>query len=55
MAYQMQRLVEGMGGGQQGNQEQLLLEQVNDFIAMRPTGVWVERFCCDGKINPRQA
>ena len=44
MAYQMQRLVEGMGGGQQGNLEQLLLEHVNDFIAMRPPGVWVERF-----------
>ena len=44
MAYQMQRLVEGMGGGQ-GDQTQILLEQVNGFIAMRPTGVWVERFC----------
>jgi hypothetical protein len=44
MAYQMQRLVEGMGG-QQGDQEQLLLEQVNGFIAKRPAGVWVERFC----------
>ena len=44
MAYQMQRLVEGMGGGQ-GDQTQILLEQVNGFIAMRPLGVWVERFC----------
>jgi exonuclease SbcC len=53
MAYQMQRLVEGMGG-QQGNQEQLMLEHVNGFIAMQPPGEWVERFCCDGKISPRK-
>jgi len=44
MAYQMQRLVEGMGG-QHGNQKQLLLDQVIGFIAMRPPGKWVERFC----------
>lgn len=44
MAYQMQRLVEGMGS-RQVNQEQNLLEQVNGFIAMRPPGEWVERFC----------
>jgi hypothetical protein len=44
MAYQMQRLVEGMGSGQL-DQEQRLLEQVNGFIAMRPPGAWVERFC----------
>ena len=53
MAYQMQRLVEGMGGGQ-GDHEERLLEQVNGFIAMRPAGVWVERFCCDGKLSPRK-
>ena len=44
MTYQMQRLVEGMGGGQ-GDQEERLLEQVNEFIAMRPTGGWVVQFC----------
>ena len=44
MAYQMQRLVEGMGSGQ-GDSQQRLLEQVNGFIAMRPPREWVERFC----------
>ena len=44
MAYQMQRLVEGMGSGQ-GDPQQRLLEQVNEFIAMRPPAAWVERFC----------
>ncbi len=53
MAYQMQRLVEGMGSANAlGSQEEQLLEQVNGFIAMRPSGEWVERFCSDGKINP---
>jgi exonuclease SbcC len=56
MAYQMQRLVEGMGSAAAlGSQEDRLLEQVNNFIAMRPTGEWVERFCSGGKINPRHA
>ena len=50
MAYQMQRLVEGMGSGQ-GDQTQRLLEQVNGFIAMRPTGVWVGRFCGGIKVE----
>jgi len=44
MAYQMKRLVEGMGSGQ-GDPEKRLLEQVNAFIAMRPPGEWLERFC----------
>jgi len=56
MAYQMQRLVEGMGSaGALGNKEEQLVEQVNSFMAMRPTAEWVERFCSDGKINPPQA
>ena len=44
MAYQMQRLVEGMGGGQADNRERLL-DQINQFIAMRPPAEWVGRFC----------
>lgn len=51
MAYQMQRLVEGIGT-LHGDQQGALLEQVNAFIAMRPAAVWVERFCSDGKISP---
>jgi exonuclease SbcC len=53
MAYQMQRLVEGMGSGH-GDQNQQLLDQINEFIAIRPAGEWVERFCCDGKIIPQK-
>jgi len=44
MAYQMQRLVEGMGTLHTGREDQLL-ELVNGFVAMRPKGAWVERFC----------
>jgi hypothetical protein len=44
MAYQMQRLVEGMGGGLADDGERLL-EQINRFIAMRPEAEWVGRFC----------
>jgi hypothetical protein len=44
MAYQMQRLVEGMGSGQ-GDRKQQLLDQVNRFISLRPEGGWVGRFC----------
>ena len=44
MAYQMQRLVEGMGSGQ-GDRKQQLLDQVNRFISLRPEGAWVGRFC----------
>jgi exonuclease SbcC len=51
MDYQMKRLLEGMGS-QQGDHEQLLLEQLNAFIAMRPPHSWLERFYCGGKIIP---
>lgn len=43
MAYQMKRLLEGMGSGL-GDPEQRLLEQVNVFVVMRPAGEWVDRF-----------
>ena len=52
MDYQMKRLLEGMGS-QQGEHGQLLLEQVNAFIAMRPTQTWLERFYCGGRIIPQ--
>jgi hypothetical protein len=44
MAYQMQRLVEGMGSGQ-GDSRERLLEHINHFIKLRPPGAWVGRFC----------
>jgi hypothetical protein len=44
MAYQMQRLVEGMGS-RQVDSEQRLVELINEFIEMRPTADWMERFC----------
>ncbi|MDX1380444.1 MAG: DUF349 domain-containing protein, partial [Xanthomonadales bacterium] len=44
MAYQMQRLVEGMGSGQ-GDPQERLLEQINGFVALAPSLQWVERFC----------
>jgi hypothetical protein len=44
MAYQMKRLLEGMGSGL-GDPGQRLLDQVNEFIAMRPPEEWVGRFC----------
>jgi len=44
MAYQMQRLVEGMGSAQ-GDSRELLLERINQFLALRPTASWVGRFC----------
>ncbi len=44
MAYQMQRLVEGMGSGQ-GDSRERLLEHINQFIELRPAGAWVGRFC----------
>jgi hypothetical protein len=44
MAYQMQRLVEGMGQ-QQEDSEKRLLELINDFIKMRPGNEWLQRFC----------
>jgi len=43
MAYQMQRLVEGMGSGQSDAKERLL-EQINGFVALRPSLQWLERF-----------
>ena len=43
MAYQMQRLVEGMGS-RQVDGVQRLLELINEFITMRPSEVWLERF-----------
>jgi len=43
MAYQMQRLVEGMGSGP-GNSRARLLDGINEFIALRPSGEWVGRF-----------
>ena len=52
MAYQMKRLVEGMGSAQLDKPEQLLA-QVNAFIAIRPPAIWLERFCCGGKIIPQ--
>jgi exonuclease SbcC len=54
MAYQMQRLLEGMGSAQ-GEHDDRLLDQVNAFIAMRPPEPWLERFCCDGKIIPQKS
>ena len=43
MAYQMKRLVEGMGSGQ-GDTRERLLEGINTFIAIRPSAGWVERY-----------
>ena len=43
MAYQMKRLVEGMGSGQIDDALRLL-ELINEFIAMRPSSEWLERF-----------
>jgi len=51
MAYQMSRLLEGLGS-QQDDRDQQLLQQVNNFIALRPQAAWLERFCCGGKIIP---
>jgi exonuclease SbcC len=44
MAYQMKRLVEGMGSGQ-GDGRERLLETINRFISLRPSAEWVGRFC----------
>lgn len=44
MAYQMKRLIEGMGSHQLDS-KQSLFNLINDFIAMRPTSEWLERFC----------
>ena len=45
MAYQMKRLVEGMGGQQAENRDQQFLEHINRFVELRPSGEWAERFC----------
>ena len=44
MNYQMQRLVKGMGS-KVVQAEPDLLNSINDFIALRPSGNWAERFC----------
>ncbi len=43
MAYQMKRLVEGIGSGQTDS-AQGLLDMINEFIGMRPSSEWLERF-----------
>jgi hypothetical protein len=43
MAYQMKRLVEGMGSGP-GDSGERLLEAINRFIALRPPADWFGRF-----------
>jgi len=43
MAYQMKRLVEGMGSGP-GDSRERLLEAINRFIALRPPADWLGRF-----------
>jgi outer membrane murein-binding lipoprotein Lpp len=45
MAYQMRRLVEGMGGQQTLDRDQQLLEHINRFLELRPSKDWAERFC----------
>jgi len=44
MAYQMKRLVEGMGS-HQAQPEHTLQDSINDFIALHPSSDWSERFC----------
>jgi len=44
MNFQMQRLVKGMGS-RAVQPEPDLLGSINDFIALRPSGNWAERFC----------
>jgi len=44
MAYQMKRLVEGMGS-HQAQPENDLQRSINDFIALHPSTDWTERFC----------
>ncbi len=53
MAYQMKRLVEGMGS-QQLESDQRLLELIVDFIALRPSSEWLERFCRGVEIAKTQ-
>lgn len=51
MEYQMQRLVEGMGSARAEHHDRLI-QQINEFIGMRPTAEWLERFACGGRIIP---
>jgi exonuclease SbcC len=44
MNYQMRQLVEGMGNRKELS-EQSLLNSINDFVALRPSNNWAERFC----------
>jgi exonuclease SbcC len=44
MNYQMRQLVEGMGN-RKALSEQSLLNSINDFVALRPSNNWAERFC----------
>jgi hypothetical protein len=44
MAFQVQRLAEGMGK-QRENPRTTLVRLVNEFIACRPSAEWAERFC----------
>jgi hypothetical protein len=44
MAYQMKRLVEGMGS-HQAQPENSLQDSINDFIGLHPSADWTERFC----------
>jgi hypothetical protein len=44
MAYQMQRLVEGLGAQREDGKERLRA-LINQFIGRRPGPEWVERFC----------
>ena len=53
MEYQMKRLLEGMGSAQAEHHERLI-QQINDFIGLRPSSEWLDRFVCDGKIIPRK-
>lgn len=50
MAYQMKRLVEGMGRGQ-AQSEHALQDSINDFIALHPSTDWTERFCSGVEKN----
>ncbi len=44
MAYQMKRLVEGMGS-HQAQPEHTLQDSINNFITLHPSSDWAERFC----------
>jgi hypothetical protein len=57
MAYQMKRLVEGMGSQQSMDRDQQLLEHINQFIGLRPSPQWAERFCAtvDSVMGPSKS